>query len=125
MLKGRLSLVNSLPPPGDPFHEALAHLHDHRRHHNSADELLRRNFHGLQHSLNSRDLELHHHKHIDNLVGVQSLWELGVLGHLVDRDFQSTTKSELEGPAAAAPQAYRQPCRCSKSAGSRDAWSPG
>ena len=42
MLKGRLSLGNSLPPPGGPLHEALAHLLDHRRHHNSSDELRQR-----------------------------------------------------------------------------------
>ena len=85
MLKGRLSLGNSLPPPGDPLHEALAHLHGHSRHHNSADELRRRDFHGLQHSLNSRDLSLHHHRHIDNFVDVVNLRDLGMFGHLVDR----------------------------------------
>ena len=85
MLKGCLCLGNSLPPPGDPLREAVANLHDHRLHHNSADELRRRDFHGIKHSLNSRDLSLHHHRQIGNFVDVIDLRNLGMFGHLVDR----------------------------------------
>ena len=49
-----------------PRQAALAHLHDHRRLHNSADELRLRDFHCLQHSLILRNFSLHHHRHIDN-----------------------------------------------------------
>ena len=62
-----------------------AHLHDHRRLHNSADELRQRDFHGLQQSLNLRNLSLHHHGHIDNLVDVKGLRNLDMLDHLVDK----------------------------------------
>ena len=37
----------------------------------------------------------------------------------------SSTASESEGPVVATLQAYRQPCRCTESVGSRYAWSPG
>ena len=68
-----------------PRQAALAHLHDHRRLHNSADELRRRDFLCLQQSLILRNLSLHHHRHVDKRVDVQILRDLGVLGHLVDR----------------------------------------
>ena len=50
--------------------EAAAFWACHQRLHNSANELRRRAFHGHQHRLNPRDLSLHHHRHIDNLVDV-------------------------------------------------------
>ena len=56
-----------------------------RRLHNSADDLRRRGFHGLRRRLSLRDLSLHHHSDIDNLVDVLNLRELGMLGHLVDK----------------------------------------
>ena len=40
---------------------------------------------GLQYSLNLRELSCHHR--VDNLVEVESLRDLGMLGHLVERDF--------------------------------------
>ena len=58
--------------------------HDRRRLHNSAYELCRRDFHCLQHSLNPRDLSLHHHRHFDNVVDVLNLRDLRMLCHLVD-----------------------------------------
>ena len=39
----------------------------------------------LRHRLNPRDLSLHYLGHIDNLVGVLNLRDLGILGHLVGR----------------------------------------
>ena len=60
----------------------------HQHLHNSANELRRRHFHCLRYSLNLRDLSLHQHRQIDNnFVDILSLWELGMLGHLVDRAF--------------------------------------
>ena len=84
-----------------------AHLHDHRRLHNSADEPRRRDFHSLPRSLNTRDHSLHHHRQNDNLVDVLSPWKIGMLGHLFDRreKLPSLPQFEAEEPVVAPPQA--------------------
>ena len=59
--------------------------------------LVERDFHGLQHSMNLRDLSLHHHRRIDNnLVDARNLRELGMLGHLVDREALAHRRSVYE-----------------------------
>ena len=58
--------------------------------------LVDRAFHCLQYSLYLRDLSLHHHKHVDNSVDALALRGPGLLGHLVDRDFQSSKPSESD-----------------------------
>ena len=51
--------------------------------------LVDQDFHCLQRSLNTRDLSLPHHKHVDNFVDALALRDPGLLGHLADRDPQS------------------------------------
>ena len=88
----------------------LPRLYDYKHIHRCPDELRRRDFHGLRRSLNTKDLWLHRHRRVDNLVDVL-LRDLDMLGRLVQRR-RGTCRCGISICLVACLSDGRGTCRC-------------